>query len=242
VSWVARSQGYYLSPALTEGAGAQSLNVVACRLEFEPLPRLLRLHSWSRKELWTLNTDKDRIVSELLVIRYRRGDTAALEELVRLWEHRLFYYISRLVSNEEDAWDALQDTWLALVRSIGKLRGTSGLAPWLYKTARNKAIDRLRGRYNDRTVSIECDDVPEMADGPDEFAFENAELAHQALARLSLPHREALTLFFLEDLTIEEISQVLAIAPGTVKSRLHYAKKAVKAILEEEGYHDEPAR
>ncbi|MDO8586719.1 MAG: sigma-70 family RNA polymerase sigma factor [Armatimonadota bacterium] len=176
-----------------------------------------------------------------MLIRYRRGDIAALDELVRLWEDRLFYYIRRLVNDEEDAWDALQDTWLALVKGIGKLRETSGLAPWLYKTARNKAMDRLRSKYDDRTVSFDCEEVPEVADGPEEFAFEDAELAHTALAKLSLCHREALTLYFLEDLTIDEISQVLGIALGTVKSRLHYAKKALKAILEEEGYQDEPA-
>jgi RNA polymerase sigma-70 factor (ECF subfamily) len=197
---------------------------------------------WSRKELRPSNPERDRTISELLLIRYRRGDAAALDELVRLWEDRLFYYIRRLVSDEEDACDALQDTWLALVKGIGKLRNPNGLATWLYKTARNKAMDRLRSKYSDRTVLMECEDIAEVAEGPEEFAFEDAELAHSALAKLSLCHREALTLHFLQDLTIDETSQVLRIAPGTVKSRLHYAKKALRAILEEEGYHDGPTQ
>jgi RNA polymerase sigma-70 factor, ECF subfamily len=189
-----------------------------------------------------LSAEKDRIISELLLIRYRRGDTTALEELVRLWEGRLFYYVRRLVDDEEDAWDALQETWLALVKGIGRVREAGNLAPWLYKTARNKATDRLRSRYDDRTLSIDCEDITDAGVSLSDFSFEDAELAHAALAKLSLCHREALTLFFLEDLTIDEMSQVLAIAPGTVKSRLHYAKKALKSILEEEGYRHEPTQ
>ena len=183
-----------------------------------------------------MNTERDRIVSELLLIRCRRGDAAALDELIRLWEDRLFYYIRRLVSDEEDTWDALQDTWLAVVKGVGKLRDTSSVVSWLYKTARNKAMNRLRSRYDDRTVSMDCEDFSDDVESSEEFTVEDAELAHAALAKLSLPHREVLTLFFLEDLSIDEMSQILAVAPGTVKSRLHYAKKALKAILEKEGY------
>ncbi len=185
-----------------------------------------------------MNSQKDLILSELLLIRHRRGDAAAMDELVTLWEGRLFYYIMRLVSNEEDAWDALQDTWLAFVKGVDKLRDPHALVLWLYRTARHKAMDRLRTRYDDRSVSMDGEEVPEVDEGGEEFGFEDAELVHSKLAELSLPHREVLTLFFLEDLSIEEISQVLESAPGTVKSRLHYAKKALRTILEEEGFHN----
>lgn len=179
-----------------------------------------------------MNTEKDRIVSELLLIRYLRGDTSAFDELVKHWQGRLFYYVMRLVSDEEDAWDALQDTWIAVARNAGKLSKPHSLVPWLYKIARNKAIDRLKTRYDVQTVSMDCDDL--AADSGLE-SFENAELVHEALEKLSLPHREVLTLYFLRDLTMEEISQVLAVASGTIKSRLHFAKKALRAVLEEEG-------
>ena len=70
------------------------------------------------------------------------------------------------------------------------------------------------------------------------FTREDAAAVHAGLDKLSLPHREALTLFFLQDLTIEEIASVLAIPPGTVKSRLHHAKKALGTILYEGANHD----
>ena len=71
---------------------------------------------------------------------------------------------------------------------------------------------------------------------PRNFSFEDAQQVHRGLSKLSLPHREALTLHFLEDLSVDEISQLLSVSPGTVKSRLHYAKRALRTILEEEGY------
>lgn len=182
----------------------------------------------------TVNRRKDHILTEMLLIRYRRGDHSALDELVKLWEAKLFYYIMRLVSSEEDAWDGLQETWLALTKNIGKLRESRSLVLWLYKTARHKAMDRLRERYSEQTVPMEYEDLSAVEDPKETFAFEDAELVHNALAQLSPHQREVLTLYFLEDLSIDEISQVLSVAPGTIKSRLHYAKKAMRTILEGE--------
>ena len=67
-----------------------------------------------------------------------------------------------------------------------------------------------------------------------ELTLEDAEQVHYGLGRISLPHREILTLFFLQDLSLEEIADVLGIPFGTVKSRLHYARRALKAVLEKE--------
>jgi len=181
-----------------------------------------------------LDAEKDRLISELLLVRYHRGDASALDELVRHWEGKLFYYVMRLVSNEDDAWDALQETWMALVRGIGKLREPPSLVLWLYRTARHKAMDRLRARYDDRTVSLEGEEVAAVEEGVSEFTSEDAEQVHGALGKISVPHREVLTLFFLEDLSIQEIADLLAIPSGTVKSRLHFAKQALRAVLEEE--------
>ncbi len=181
-----------------------------------------------------MNTDRDKIYSELLLVRYQRGDQAALEELVRFWEKRLFYYISRLVDNEEDAWDALQDTWVGLVRNVSKLRDPQSLVMWLYRIARNSAMNKLRSRYSDREYLAESEKMIEADDAAEEFSFEDAHEVHLALGKLSPPHREVLTLHFLEDFSVDEISQILSVAPGTVKSRLHYAKRALRTILEEE--------
>lgn len=179
-------------------------------------------------------TEKERIHAELLALRCRRGEPGALEELVHAWEDRLFYYIRRLVPGEEDAWDALQETWMKVLRGIGKLRQPERLSPWLYTIARASAMDRMRAVYSTRPEeAVDGEVLDEFADdAPEEF--EDAERVHRGLDRISLAHREALTLFFLEDFSIDEIAGVLGIPAGTVKSRLHHAKRALRAVLERE--------
>lgn len=181
-----------------------------------------------------LNTAMDHAKSELLLIRYRRGDSSALDELVRLWQDRLFYYIRRLVSDEEDAWDAVQETWLSFVKNVDGLRDPSSLVMWLYKIARHKAMDRMRRRYRDQVLQLEDEDVADAHHQPDLVSFEDAQQVHSALGKLSVPHREVLTLFFLEDLSVEQIAEVVGVAVGTVKSRLHFARKAIRSIIETE--------
>ena len=78
-------------------------------------------------------------------------------------------------------------------------------------------------------------DITEIEDDAQNLSFDNAEQVHYGLSKISFPHREALTLFFLQDLTLEQIAEVLNISIGTVKSRLHYAKHALKEVLAKEG-------
>ena len=67
-------------------------------------------------------SDREILQCELLVVQCRQGDTSAFESIVRMWERPLFYYLRRLASSEEDAWDLLQETWLKTYRSLGSLR------------------------------------------------------------------------------------------------------------------------
>jgi RNA polymerase sigma-70 factor (ECF subfamily) len=181
-----------------------------------------------------LNPEQEAIYSELLVLRHRRGDPKAFEDLIRHWEKRLFYYIRRLVDQEPDAWDILQETWLCALRRIKEVREPRALAAWLYRIARNHSMDHLRREYSDRALFQEppCD-LEEMAAEPAD-EFEDAERVHHALRLISLAHREVLTLHFLQDLSLEEIAEVIEVPEGTVKSRLHHAKKALRRVLERE--------
>lgn len=179
-------------------------------------------------------SDSERIYNELLVLRCRRGDAGALEELISRWEKRLFYYIRRLVSDEEDAWDILQETWLKAIGQIGTLREPRSLPAWLYRIAHNTAMTRLKRRYAYKALIDESELSLDIEQDAESFGFEDAEQVHYALGRLSLPHREVLTLFFLKDLSVEEIAEVLSVPLGTVKSRLHFAKRAMRAVIEKE--------
>jgi RNA polymerase sigma-70 factor (ECF subfamily) len=181
-----------------------------------------------------LPRDKDAVARELLALRCRRGDRAALEELIRTWERRLLYFVRRLVRDEADAWDVLQKTWVRVLNGIGSLSDPRSLVPWLYRVARNTALSHVRSREPPHESLADYPDAcaGDPAGGPPEF--EDAEQVHRGLLALSLPHREVLTLFFLEDLSVEEVAAVLGVPPGTVKSRLHYAKRALRKAIEGE--------
>ena len=183
--------------------------------------------------------ESEQILDELLVLRCRRGDSAAWRQLIGRWDRRLLYYIRRIVSGERDAWDVLQQTWLAAFQALPSLKEPRALRAWLYRIAHRRAISHLRhaGSAPDADAGALDDvgDVPAEDDDGGAFPAEAAERVHACLARLSLAHREVLTLHFLEDVSIEEIASILGVPPGTVKSRLFHAKRALRAAIERGG-------
>lgn len=181
-----------------------------------------------------MRTEKEIIYDELLVLRCQRRKKGAFEELIGKWEKRLFYYVRRLVDDEEDVWDILQQTWLSVIQGIRSLREPRSLPVWLYSIARNKAMSHLRREYSERSLLQNEHNLPSTQEYDETFSFEDAELVHYGLSQISLPHREVLTLYFLQDLSVAEIADVLGISPGTVKSRLHYARRALRAVIEKE--------
>lgn len=180
-----------------------------------------------------MKTQKEIIYNEILVIRCKRGDKKAFEELISTWERRIFYYIRRLVSDEQDAWDLLQETWMKVLRGIGKLRDPQRLSVWLYRIARNTVVSHLRHEIHREKLTDDTDYHEISGVNNDIQTFEDAEIVHRGLDMISLAHREVLTLHFLEDMMVEEIAEVLEMPSGTVKSRLYYAKHALKKVLEE---------
>lgn len=177
-------------------------------------------------------SEKETIYYELLVLRCRQGQKDALEELVRGWEKRLFYYIRRLVEDEQDAWQILQETWVKVLQGIKKLRQPQKLPSWLYSIARKTTMSHLRAEYAKQALFESDENISDSEGRNSNFNFDDAEQVHYGLGRISLPHREVLTLFFLQDLSTEEIAEVLKTPIGTIKSRLYYAKRALKAVLE----------
>jgi len=129
----------------------------------------------------------------------------------------------------------LQDAWIKAFRGIHKLKDPGLLRPWLYAIVHGIAIDRIRQRYSrEKAEQVQLDDFQE-ADEPS-FAEEDAAAVHQALGEIGVRHREVLVLHFLKDLSIAEIAAIVGCSEGTVKSRLHYAKRAMKGILEGANY------
>jgi RNA polymerase sigma factor (sigma-70 family) len=183
-----------------------------------------------------VHRSSQEVYDDLLVIRCRRGDVEAWNELVRRWSDRLHYYLRRLIDHEQDATNALQEVWLRAFRGIRGLRDDGRLAPWLYAIARRTAMDHYRVEFG-RREDPSSDIISDLAAGGEEeqIPLDNAELVHQGLKQLGPAEREVLTLFFLEDLTVGEIAELLGIPPGTVKSRMFKARTELRRILEREG-------
>jgi RNA polymerase sigma-70 factor (ECF subfamily) len=165
-----------------------------------------------------------------MALRCQSGEPGAFEDMIAVMERPLLYYAMTLTGNADSALDVLQEVWIKAFRGIRKLRDPGSLRSWLYSITHGVAVDRIRRNTSrERTEQVELEDFQE-AEEPS-FADEDAAAIHQALSQIGLRHREVLVLHFLEDLSIAEIAEVVGCSEGTVKSRMHYAKRAMKGIL-----------
>ena len=174
---------------------------------------------------------REEFVERALVLRCREGDHAAFVRLIELHHAELIYYVRALLGRSDGSEDVVQEVWLAAFRRLGALGDVKVFRPWLYRIARNKAIDLLRIR-----PSQSLDDVREPPASSDDddahFAPEDAARVHAALKNLSFEHREVLTLRFLKQMTYDQIAAVISRDVGTVKSRLHYARQSLRREME----------
>jgi RNA polymerase sigma-70 factor (ECF subfamily) len=172
----------------------------------------------------------DRIYERLLVVRAQAGDEAAFVELVERFSPRLRYFLRKLIGGD-GAEDALQDVWLDVFRQLPRLNDPQALVAWLYRIARDRAFGKLRKSRRALQPLDEAGAIDETAD-EGEFSPEDAAQIHAALDRLPPEQREVLVLRFLEDLTYEQIASVVGCQLGTVRSRIHYGKQALRRYLE----------
>jgi RNA polymerase sigma-70 factor (ECF subfamily) len=173
----------------------------------------------------------NRAQYEWLALRCQSGEASAFDDLIAVMERPLLYYAMSLTGSEDGALDVIQDVWIKAFRGIHKLKDPGSLRPWLYSIVHGIAVDRIRRNTSrEQAESALLEDFQE-AEEPS-FAEEDAAAIHAALLEIGLRHREVLVLHFLEDLSIAEIAAVVGCSEGTVKSRLHYAKRAMKQILE----------
>lgn len=181
-----------------------------------------------------------------LVSALKAGSAAAFEELVRLHSGSLFATIQRYLHHEDDAWDALQETFLSAFRAIGRFDGRSTLATWLHRIAVNAAVMKWRSRRRTSIRSIDdllpryYDDGHRRDPGPawgslplDRIEVaEMRDLVRQCIAELPDIHREILILRDIEGWDTATVATHLDIEEGAVKTRLHRARQALRTLLD----------
>jgi RNA polymerase sigma-70 factor (ECF subfamily) len=180
-----------------------------------------------------MNDAAGPLYERVLVLRCQTGDPAAFAELVERYGPRLGYYLRKMLQGTGAAEDALQDVWFDAFRGLPGLHDPGALAAWLYRLARVRAARELR-RRGPPCRPLEETDLSTAADEQDAFRAEDAERVHAGLDRLAAEHREVLVLRFLEGMDYADMARVIGCPLGTVRSRLHYAKRALRAVIEEE--------
>jgi RNA polymerase sigma-70 factor (ECF subfamily) len=184
-----------------------------------------------------MTAESDRLYERLLVLRCQAGDEQAFAEIVRAYDQRLRYFLLKLLANPEAAEDAAQDVWLDVYRGMVRLREPGAFRAWLYRLARDRAFRQLRKTRPLQALQGETDIAITDEEG-EGFSKEDAEQIHRALDTLSPEHREVLVLRFIEDLSYDEIGRITGCRPGTVKSRIHYAKQMLRRATGKETNHD----
>lgn len=177
------------------------------------------------------------IESEQLPVREARtGDAAAWNALFKRYQLPLYTYVFELVHNEQSSLDIVQESFINAARHIGGLREDGKFGSWLFGIAHQKCAQHWRKQRPENVPIEEQEEFPDVAAGPSEMLISKEQEAEfmRIMDQLSLPHRSVLLLHFVEDFSIEEIAAITGTRAGTVKSRLHYAKDALRQLLAKE--------
>jgi RNA polymerase sigma-70 factor (ECF subfamily) len=175
-----------------------------------------------------MGASPEQLYEQTLVIRSQIGDELAFGELLHRHGPRLLSFTQRMMqSSPSDVADLTQEIWIAIFKALPGLHDPSKFRPWSFRIAR----DRIYREYRRRRLPVQPLDqaqVEEWPDVPDETAAIDLEELQRCLGTLSPEHREALVLRFLEEMSYEDIARVTGATLGTVRSRIHYARNALK--------------
>ncbi len=179
--------------------------------------------------------------NEKLMARVQQGDMAAYQELVRLYQKKVFRVISSYQRDPEDALEVVQDTFLKLYTSRNTWERKTSFAAWLYRIAINASIDRYRRTGKDKPAYLEDMVEAEIhksatADRPHSAldrlrAGERRGILEEAIRRLPNRQREVVSLRYFAEMQLVEIAEALDCPLGTVKSNLHKAIHTLRILL-----------
>ena len=181
-----------------------------------------------------------------IVQRVLQGDVNAFEKLVLEYEKAVYGITQRMCGNAEDAADMTQETFIKAYNSLSSFRGDSKFSVWLYRIATNVCLDFLRSKSRKPTVSLSMEDddgeeveldIADESQSPERLLERGLtrDAVRRGLNALSPEYRQILLLREIQGLSYEEISDVLTLEVGTVKSRIFRARKRLCAFLIEDG-------
>jgi DNA-directed RNA polymerase specialized sigma24 family protein len=161
-----------------------------------------------------MQRDRERILDEYLVMSSQAGSKPAFEELARRWTPRLVRYAARALGSRrvsaESVRDVVQETWLGAIRGLRRLDDPARFPAWIYSIATRKCADWVRAAVRRRRFDASLERIAGLPDG----------------------ERSVVYLYYGGDLGVTEVAAVLGVPAGTVKSRLHHARQALRRSLE----------
>jgi len=212
---------------------------IATDLDSHPLTKLVGAWVKPMPEEIAQTEDSD------LIARTQAGDPSAFDSLVVKYSPRLYGLVYNMTSNHEDTNDLMQDIFAKAYRSINGFRGKSSFYTWIHSIGVNMTINFLKKRG--RRFQMSLDDIDANIQNDKDFIemtaktnpVRDADLAelqqrlNEAMMKLSYEHRTVVTMFDVQGIPHAEISKILGISEGTVRSRLFYAHRQLQGYLEE---------
>ena len=183
------------------------------------------------------------VADQVLVQQAQQGDTLAFEELIRRYHGKLYGLVYNMTSNKEDAEDMLQDVFAKAYRSLPKFKGQSSFYTWMYRIAINRTINFLKKRKKKQALSLDnveggIERDPAYVElssrsSPlrDAKISELQEKLNEALQTLSEKHRTVVVLHDIQGVPHQEISEMVGVSEGTLRSRLFYARQHLQREL-----------
>src|SRR5438270_2289261 len=222
-------------------ASTVALPIVARRLSDLLSPGIGANDKPKRNAMDQRKADED----QELVARTQEGDASAFDELVVKYTPRLYGLVYNMTSNHEDTNDLLQDVFSKAYKSIRGFRGKSSFYTWIHSIAVNMTLNFLKKRG--RRFHLSLDDVDASIQNDKEFLevtqtsspVREADLSelqrrlNEAMMKLSDEHRAVVTMFHIQGMPHAEISKILNVSEGTVRSRLFYANRQLQNYLDE---------
>ena len=185
--------------------------------------------------------------SDFLVAAARSGDIVAINQLIKLWQKRIYNFALKYFGDHHQAMEVTQKTFISMNKNLNKLKDNGSFKPWLYRIATNYCHEEVRRQQKKWVFPFMKvqgkEDQSKIADTESESSFANPEktlgnqelkdLLKKALATLPEEQRMVVIMKEYEGLKIREIAEVMATSDNTVKSRLYYALGSLKKRLDE---------
>ncbi len=202
-------------------------------------------------EYWLVDPDQTMspLKERILVRRLKDHDERAFAEFVRAYKNQIFNLVFRMLSNRQEAEDVAQEVFITVYKNIGSFRGDCRLSTWIYRIATNHCRNRIKylsrrkmqehREYQDELAKLQPRDgmasqpTAGLIERPDQMAEgrQMEKLVQRAIRALDDDHREVIVLRDIQNLAYQDICEITGLPAGTVKSRLHRARLALKEKL-----------